>query len=231
MLSFRGRASCTGGGSSESHRSIPRVTTISSSVRDRLRGLTRNIANRSIPRCNKNKTPYKPNPWYNEKSDDDLMCPASANVEQVELGGRTWPAARKSIGSTAPLLGHYFGSTDSGRSPREAFDQHPSHRSKYNFKVPQIGARRWATMVTRTPPMALRRSISSARHSSFGSISEVVSRQDDEPAPRLPSLAESSGFLDSLSKTGLFRNFTPLSETQNKAGNRLFDFCPSFMHH
>ncbi|KAI1168033.1 hypothetical protein F5B18DRAFT_344725 [Nemania serpens] len=219
MLSFRDRTNCKDSGPSESHRSLPRVAAISSSVRDRLRGFTRTIASRSIPRYNKNKTPYTPDPWYNEKSNDDLTCPARVNVQEVELGGRTWPAARKSISSTAPSLGPYVGvgSADSGRSPREAFDQYPSHRSKHNCKVPQVGARRWATMVTRAPPMAFRRSMSSARHSSFSSISEVLFRQDPEPAPQLPSLAESSGFLESLSKTGLFRNFTPLSEATNKA--------------
>lgn len=227
MLSFRDRASGKGCGSSGSHPSLTGTATISSSVRDRLRSLTRNIASRTIPRYNKNKAPYTPNPWYNEKSNDDLTCSAPGNAQHVEIGGRTWPAVRKSISSTAPSLGPYLDSVDSGRSPREAFDQYPSYRLKPNFKVPQIGARRWATMVTRTPPTAFRRSGSPDRHSSFSSLSEVVTRQDHEPAPQLPSLAESSGFLESLSKTGLFRNFTPLSEAKNTAGNRLFDFVPS----
>ncbi|KAI1116967.1 hypothetical protein F5Y14DRAFT_12774 [Nemania sp. NC0429] len=221
MLSFRDRATCKDGGSSESRRSTPRVAAFSSSVRDRLRGLSRNIAGISIPRYNKdkNKMPYTPSPWYNEKSSDDLMCPTSATIEQVEqVGGGTWPAVRKSIGAMAPSLGHYFGSGDPGRSPIEVLDQTTSHLSKPSFQVAQVGARRWATMVTRTPPVELRRSISSAGDSSFSSKSEIVCRKDSEPAPQLPGLTESSGFLESLSKTGLFRNFTPLlSDAKNKA--------------
>ncbi|KAI3343845.1 hypothetical protein F4824DRAFT_441452 [Ustulina deusta] len=110
-----------------------------------------------------------------------------------------------------------YGSIDPGSSGEASHQSSPLH-SKIRFRVPQKSARRWVTMATRAPPVVSGRPISRARRSSFSTISEMVSREDHEPPPQLPKLAESSNFLDSLTRTGLFRRFTPPSENDNATG-------------
>ncbi|KAI0879233.1 hypothetical protein GGS24DRAFT_496051 [Hypoxylon argillaceum] len=235
MLSFRSRASRSGGGSSESHMSLPVPATSSlfdrkpfhasgnkTSLRGRLKDITKNITrrsrSRSIPEHNRNSMPGTPGPWYDVKSHDDLLCLAPADAQHVELAGQTWPAIRRNIGSMAPYLWTSRDSTDSSRSPGEVSHQSSGRNLKPGFGVFQEGGRRWATMVSRVHPMTCRRSTSRARRSSFSTISEAMSRQDYGPAPQLPMLTDSSDFLESLSKTGLFRRFTPLSEVNSTAG-------------
>lgn len=243
MLSFRSRASRSGGGSSESHMSLPVPATSSlfdrkpfhasgnkTSLRGRLKDITKNITrrsrSRSIPEHNRNSMPGTPSPWYDVKSHDDLLCLAPADAQHVELAGQTWPAIRRNIGSMAPYLWTSRDSTDSSRSPGEVSHQSSGRNLKPGFGVFQEGGRRWATMVSRVHPMTCRRSTSRARRSSFSTISEAMSRQDYGPAPQLPMLTDSSDFLESLSKTGLFRRFTPLSEVNSTAGSRPPSFVP-----
>ncbi|KAI0115947.1 hypothetical protein GGR51DRAFT_502667 [Nemania sp. FL0031] len=231
MLSFRSRANRAGGGSSESHRSLPTTTTMSpidhkpfqasgnkNSLRGRLKDITRNIA-RSIPGHNRNRMSYTPDPWFHVKSNDDLLSLATAGAQHVELAGQTWPAIRKNISSMAPYRWAHRDSADSSKSPGEASHQSSFRHSRTGPRGSQDSNRRWATIATRVHPMISRRSTSDTRHSSFSTISEIMSRQDYGPAPQLPSLAESSSFLESLSKTGLFRIFTPLGEINSTTGS------------
>ncbi|KAJ8123309.1 hypothetical protein ONZ43_g713 [Nemania bipapillata] len=207
MLSFRGRANRRSGGSSESHASLPTATTSSlfdrkpfhtsgykNSLRGRLKDLKKNIARKGIPKQNKNNMPYMHGPWYDVKSNDDLLCLAPADAQHVELGGQTWPAIRRNLGSMAPSLWVNRDSVDSSRSPEEASRQASCRDLKPSFEASHRGGRRWATMVTRVHPIGIasRRSTSHARHSSFSTISEAASRQDCEPAPQLPMGSQGS---------------------------------------
>ncbi|KAI1180412.1 hypothetical protein F4777DRAFT_574173 [Nemania sp. FL0916] len=234
MLSFRNRTHSRGdrdGGSSESHKSFPSSATTSSlghkpfhtistsknSLRDRLKGLTKNIGKRGNSEHNKDKMAYVSAPWYNAKSEDDLMHLAPDDVQHIELAGQTWPAARKSISSSTPSSQTEHGSDDSCRWAEEGSHSSPSRLSKFGLKVSRDNAKRWATMTTRVRPVAPRSSAIQTRHSSFGDLREVAFGQDPGPAPQLPRLAESSDFLESLNRTGLFRIFTPLSRVNSAA--------------
>ncbi|KAI8952335.1 hypothetical protein F4801DRAFT_577498 [Xylaria longipes] len=226
MLPFRKRANGNGGRPLEPHGS-PTPTTSpvrhsplhaginKNSLRNRLRDLKGSITRRSSPACNKNTTPYTSNPWHDVKSNDDLLNLGPADARHIEMAGQTWPAIRQSISSMASSLRTSRGSLYCNRSPGESSHQSWSRRSKVRLKASQQSARRWATVATRVTPMTCRRSNSQTRHASFSTISEVVSRQDYDTAPRLPGLAESGNFLESLGKTGLFRLVTPLSEVNN----------------
>ncbi|KAJ8122274.1 hypothetical protein O1611_g9881 [Lasiodiplodia mahajangana] len=180
------------------------------SLRGRLKNITRNIA-RSIPGHNRNRMAYTPDPWFDVKSNDDLLCLTTADSQHVELAGQTWPAIRKNISFMAPSLWVHRDSADSSRSPGESSHQSSFRHSKRGLRGSQDSGRRWATIATRVHPMV-------SRHSSFSTISELMPRQGYGPAPQLPILAESSDFLESLSKTGLFRIFTPLGEVNGTAG-------------
>ncbi|KAI1751432.1 hypothetical protein F4782DRAFT_183706 [Xylaria castorea] len=220
MLPFRKRTNRSGGRPLEPHgspvspvRRNPLHAGINkNSLRNRLRDLKGSITRRGSPGYNENGTGYTSNQWYDVKSNDDLLNMGSADARHIELAGQTWPAIRQSISSMASSLRTSRGSASFNRSPGEESHQSRSHRSKMRLRASQQSARRWATIATRVTPMACRRSTSQIRHSSFSTISEVVHRQDYDAAPRLPGLAESGNFLESLGRTGLFRLFTPLSE-------------------
>ncbi|KAI1743675.1 hypothetical protein F4680DRAFT_444950 [Xylaria scruposa] len=220
MLPFRKRTNRDGGGSLESHESPVSTArrnplhagTNKNSLRNRLRDLKGSITRRNSPGYNENGTGYMPNQWYDVKSIDDLLGMGPADARHIEMAGQTWPAIRQSISSMASSLRNSRGSASSNRSSGEGSHQSQSCCSKMRSRVSQQSARRWATIATRVAPVAGRRSASQIRHSSFSTVSEVVPRQDYSTAPRLPGLAESGNFLESLSRTGLFRLFTPLSE-------------------
>ncbi|KAI0540785.1 hypothetical protein GGR58DRAFT_520908 [Xylaria digitata] len=227
MLAFRNRTNRSNGGSLESHTLLPPAATTSpfrrkplptsgneNSLRSRLKDFAGDITKGNIPRFKKNRMACTPSPWQNLGSNDDLPRLAPADVRDVEAAGQTWPAIRKSISSMASSLRtNHFSVYPSGPSG-EASHQSSSQHAKIGFKVSQENARRWVTMATRRPPMATRQT----RHSSFSTISEIVSRQDHEPAPQLPNLADTSNFLESLGRTGLFRLFTPPSGVKNTTG-------------
>ncbi|KAI1274815.1 hypothetical protein F5Y07DRAFT_207132 [Xylaria sp. FL0933] len=230
MLPFRNRTNRRSGGPSEPHAFVSPAATISpfrrrplptsidkSSLRGRLKGITGNITRRRATRSYKNRMPYTPNPWHNLKPNDDLLCVASADDQHIGTGGQTWPAIRKSISTMASSFHSNYGSIDpcdSAETPHLPSTQH----SNAGFDVSRGNSRRWFTMASRGPPVTFTHPTGRTRRSSFSTISEVVPREDHEPAPQLPKLAESSNFLDSLARTGLFRRFTPPSEANNTAG-------------
>ncbi|KAI0460474.1 hypothetical protein F5B21DRAFT_498417 [Xylaria acuta] len=226
MLPFRKRVHRGGGRPLEPHespaptissacRSPSHAGTNKNSLRNRLRDLKGSITRRSSPGYDENKTTYTSNPWHDVKSNDDLLSMGPADARHIEMAGQTWPAIRQSISSMASSLRTSRSSVYCDRSPGESSHQSWSRRSKMRLRASQQGARRWATIATRATPMACRRSASQTRHASFSTISEVVPRPDYDAAPRLPGLAESGNFLESLGRTGLFRFFTPLSEANN----------------
>ncbi|TRX94804.1 hypothetical protein FHL15_004265 [Xylaria flabelliformis] len=227
MLPFRKRTNRSGGRPLESHgspvaavRHSPlHASTNKNSLRNRLRDLKGSITRRSSPGYNETRTGYTSNQWYDVKSIDDLLSMGPADARHIELAGQTWPAIRHSISSMASSLRTSHDSASCKRSPGEGSQQSQSRRSKICSRVSHQSARRWATIATRVAPVAGRRSTSQIRHSSFSTISEVVPRQDYDAVPRLPGLAESGNFLESLSKTGLFRLFTPLSEVNVTTGH------------
>ncbi|KAI1358599.1 hypothetical protein F5Y08DRAFT_350624 [Xylaria arbuscula] len=227
MLSFRSPTARSPSGSSDSHTSLPPSITISSirrkplrpsgiksSLRHQLKGITGNLTGRRRPRPSRTEMPHDLDPWHKLTPNDDLLNPVSANVQHTEAAGQTWPAIRKSISSMASTIRTNYESIGHSSSG-ETSHQPSTGRSKLSFKGSQKHARRWVTMATRTPPVALKQSTKRARRSSFSTISELVSRQEHESIPQLPTLAESSNFLDSLARTGLFRLFTPTSEINN----------------
>ncbi|KAK5629591.1 hypothetical protein RRF57_005306 [Xylaria bambusicola] len=232
MLSFRSRTDRSHSGSLDSHASLPPAATISSfrrirrkplhssinknSLRDRLKGITENFTGKRRPKCKGAQMPYKLDPWYTLEPNDNLLRPVSTDVQHIEVAGQTWPVIRKSISSMASSLRNNHESVGQG-SPGGASHQSSTRHSKISCRASQRHARRWATMATRTSPVVFKQPTSRARRSSFSTISEIVSRQEYESVPQLPKLAESSNFLDSLSRTGLFRLFTPPSEV-NLAG-------------
>ncbi|KAI0526473.1 hypothetical protein F5B22DRAFT_159517 [Xylaria bambusicola] len=227
MLSFRSRTGRSHSGSLDSHASLPPAATISSfrrirrkpmhssinknSLRGRLKGITENFTGKRRSKRKGAQMPYKLDPWYTLEPNDDLLRPVSTNIQHVEMAGQTWPAIRKSISSMASSLRTNHNSVGLS-SPEGPSHQSSTRQSKISFRASQRHARRWVTMTTRAPPVAFRQPTSRARRSSFSTISEIVSRQQYESVPQLPKLAESSNFLDSLSRTGLFRLFTPPSE-------------------
>ncbi|KAI1425970.1 hypothetical protein F5Y12DRAFT_794927 [Xylaria sp. FL1777] len=230
MLSLRNRTNHSSGRPSESHTFLPPAATISSfrrkplpaaasksSLRGRLRGITGNITRKRAPRSNKNRMPYTPDPWHNLKPNDDLLCSVPADVQHVEMVGQTWPAVRKSISSMTSSFQTDYNSVDPITS-KEATPQSSPWHSKIGSSISQKSARCWLTMATRAPPVVSRFPTRQARRSSFSTISEILPKQDHEPVPQLPKLSESSNFLDSLTKTGLFRLFTPPSEAETIAG-------------
>ncbi|KAI0426411.1 hypothetical protein F5Y09DRAFT_65502 [Xylaria sp. FL1042] len=229
MLPFRNRTNRRSSAPSEPHAFISPAATISpfrrkplpasidkSSLRGRLKGITSNITRRRAARFYKNRMPYTPDPWHNLKPNDDLLCVASANAQHVGTGGQTWPALRKSISTMASSFHSNYGPEDSSKSA-ETPPISSTRYSKFGFSVSQRSARHWFTMASRVPPVASTHPTGRARRSSFSTISEIVCREDHEPAPQLPRLAESSNFLESLARTGLFRRFTPPSEASNTA--------------
>ncbi|KAI0191237.1 hypothetical protein EV127DRAFT_71366 [Xylaria flabelliformis] len=235
MLPFRKRTNRSGGRPLEPHgspvaaaRHSPlHASTNKNSLRNRLRDLKGNITRRSSPGSNETRTGYTSNQWHDVKSIDDLLSMGPADARHIELAGQTWPAIRHSISSMASSLRTSYDSASCKRSPGEGSQQSQSRRSKICSRVSHQSARRWATIATRVAPVAGRRSTSQIRHSSFSTISEVVPRQDCDAVPRLPGLAESGNFLESLSKTGLFRLFTPLSEVNIATGNGLLSLSLS----
>ncbi|KAI1306319.1 hypothetical protein F5Y03DRAFT_138944 [Xylaria venustula] len=227
MLSFRNRTSRSSGGHSEAHSFSSPAATISSlrrkplparvdksSFRGRLKGITGNITKRRAPRSYKNRMPFTPDPWHNLKRNDDLLYLVPSDAQDTETRVKTWPAIRKSISSMASALQSKYPSVDPGSSGETSPISSSAH-SKFNCSTPQKSARRWFTMATRVPPVALRHHASRVRRSSFSTVSEIISKPDDEPAPQLPKLLESSNFIDSLARTGLFRR---PSEFNNPAG-------------
>ncbi|KAI0447986.1 hypothetical protein F4803DRAFT_888 [Xylaria telfairii] len=226
MLSFRKRASCSSSRPLEPQ--VSPVSTISSvrrspldagvnknSLRNRLRDLKGSITGRSSPGRNKNRAAYTSSPWHDVNSNEDILDLGSANARHIEIAGQTWPTIRQSISSMASSFRTSHDSVSHNRSPGESSQQSGSRRSKMRWRASQESARRWATVATRATPVACRRSTSRARHASFSTISEVAPRSSYDTPPRLPGLAESSNFLESLGKTGLFRLFTPLPEANN----------------
>ena len=167
--------------------------------------------------------PHDLDPWYKLVPDDDLLTPVSANIQHAEAAGQTWPAIRKSISSMASSL-RTNNESRGHSSSRGASQQSGTRPSKIGFRASQKQARRWVTMATRTPPVAFRQSTRRARRSSFSTLSEIVSKKEYEPVPQLPTLAESSNFLNSLARTGLFRLFTPPSEANNTLGKWVSHF-------
>ncbi|KAI0476695.1 hypothetical protein F4859DRAFT_58641 [Xylaria cf. heliscus] len=231
MLPFRKRASRGDSRPLEPHgssaptassvrRNPPDARISKHSLRTRLRDLKGSITGRKSPVCNDNRTSYTSNPWHDVKSNDDLLGLGSANARHIEVAGQTWPAIRQSISSMASSLRTSRDSVSCDRSPREASYQSWSRRSKMRLRASQQSARCWATTATR---ITCRRSTSPTRHASFSTISEVVPRQIYDAAPRLPGLAESGNFLEALSKTGLFRLFTPLSEVNDTTAIKVHD--------
>ncbi|KAI0976204.1 hypothetical protein F4678DRAFT_217442 [Xylaria arbuscula] len=227
MLSFRNRTSRSSGGHSETHSfSSPAATITSlrqeplparvkkSSLRGRLKGITGNFTKRRAPRSYKHRMPFTPNPWHNLKPNEGLLCLIPSDAQDVETRGKSWPAIRKSFSSMASALQSNYPSVDP-RSSGETSPISSSPHSKFGFSAPQRSARRWFTMATRVPPVALRHHANRVRRSSFSTVSEIASKQGDEPAPQLPKLLESSNFIDSLARTGLFRR---PSEFNNPAG-------------
>ncbi|KAI1432291.1 hypothetical protein GGR50DRAFT_616006 [Xylaria sp. CBS 124048] len=222
MLSFRNRSDRSSGGSWEYRHPLITPEAVFSSLRDRtpradadnslrsrFKSLTGNFTRRSIPGLTKSRISYEPNPWYREKSDNDLL--GSASVQHVEIAGQTWPTIRKSISSMASSLRTRRGATDSSRSTDDASQQTLPCHSKAGFRVSQENTKQRVTIETHTPFVASKHCAAGAGYSSSSAASEVVPRHRQESVPRLPSLATPSNFLESLNKTGLFRRLTPSS--------------------
>ncbi|KAI3337134.1 hypothetical protein HD806DRAFT_542851 [Xylariaceae sp. AK1471] len=227
-LSLRHRTNGSSGGPSESHGWLPPSASTSSfrgspsnfsssknSLRDRLKDLRGNITG-SISGFKKNRPSYSPDTLYRVKTRDNILSMALADAQQIEKANQqTWPAIRKSISSMASSLQSNRTSVDSSRSAGEALCQSSSRHSKTSFRGSREGARRVVTMCTCPPPIALNRTGSQARHSSFSTLSAVVSRP--ESIPQLPGLDEPSNFRESFNDTGLLRTSTTSSEATNTA--------------
>ncbi|KAI2637331.1 hypothetical protein GGS21DRAFT_489106 [Xylaria nigripes] len=240
MLFFRNRTGHCKGESSKSHHSLTPVTTVSSlggrtlctdtsknSLRDRFKSLTGNFARRSIPGFGQKKESYTPNPWYPLKSEedhDDVPGMVPIDAQHVEAPGKTWPAIKKSISSMASSLRSNRGRSDTSRFTGDALYQtldYDYHLNK-GFTDSQNNVQPWVTMETHVPPVALRHRTG---YPGFQNSPEVVSTCGREPVPRLPSLAKPMNFLDSLSRTGLFRLFTPSLEVNNHKAAGITEQC------
>ncbi|KAI0408680.1 hypothetical protein F4802DRAFT_360329 [Xylaria palmicola] len=226
MLPFHSRTDRSGGAPLGSRRSPTPTTTASSSdhkplhasrskssLRGRFKTLKGSITKRLPLRCSQNRVLYAPEPWYNAGSNNDLSRLLTADSKHADLAGQTWPAIRKSISSMASSLRANRGSMHCSNTPGEGSHEPSSPHPRIGSKAAQGNPRRWATLYARVPPAGPRRS------TSFSTISESISRQSDESVPQLPRLASSSNFLESLSRTGLFRKFTPPSEANDMHGN------------
>ncbi|KAI8628664.1 hypothetical protein F5Y19DRAFT_109915 [Xylariaceae sp. FL1651] len=216
MLSLRNRNNRVGGSPSPAaiistcHGNPSDSSYNKSSLRDRLKGLKGfrgNIAE-GLAGFKRNKSSYAPDTLYRVNANDNIPSGTLADADDDGETGQTWPAIRKSLSSMASSLQGNRASTDSSRSVREFPQQSPSHRSGPSSRASQRSVRRAVTMGTCVPLVALNRSASRARHSSFSTLSEAS-------APRLPGLDESTNFLELLNNTGLFSAYTASSEANN----------------
>lgn len=194
------------------------ISSSKSSLRDRLKGLAGSITRKGIPRYH-NRTPYTPDLWHDVEPSDDFLSlvEAGSNDKHVEMAGQTWPAIRKNISSMASSLRTNRGSRCSTVTPGPNPRKSPARYPKTGQRSPPRGAGYWTMPATRSP-LVFGRSTGRAGRPSGSTISDV-SRRDQEPAPQLPRLSDSSSFVESLSRTGLFRIFTPLPEA-NVTGSK-----------